>query len=41
MRKVLEYLGHLISGMRVQPAENKVTAIQDALEPTNLTEYLK
>jgi hypothetical protein len=39
MREVLEYMGLLISGMGVPPAANRIIAIQDALEPTNLTKY--
>ena len=37
-KREVEYLGHVISGKGISPAENKSTAIQDAPEPTNSTE---
>ena len=38
MKPSVEYLGHQISAKGIQPTEDKVRAIKDALVPTNVTQ---
>ena len=38
LRSRIEYLGHIIDGDGLHPTDEKVTALKEALPPTNLTE---